>query len=67
MPPQKQAELSGSLNHLSEQIAATQQLLQDLTVEPAASPGSESSSSEPSTPSHTGAAPLDDSRTPPLP
>lgn len=27
-PPQEQAELSGSLNHLSQQLAATRELLQ---------------------------------------
>lgn len=35
MAPQAQAELSGSLNHLSAQIASTRQLLQALR-EPAA-------------------------------
>lgn len=31
-PPQEQAELSGSLNQLSQQLAATRQLLQDIEV-----------------------------------
>lgn len=32
MRPQEQAELSGSLNQLSQQLAATRQLLRDLEL-----------------------------------
>jgi hypothetical protein len=35
-PPQEQAELSGSLNNLSQQIAASQELLQTMDVTPLA-------------------------------
>jgi hypothetical protein len=33
-PPQEQAELSGSLNNLSQQMAASQELLQTMDVTP---------------------------------
>lgn len=38
-PAQEQAELSGSLNNLSQQIAATRQLLQDIQVTSVAAVG----------------------------
>lgn len=34
MPADDQAQLSGSLNHLSEQLAATRQLLQQIERDP---------------------------------
>jgi hypothetical protein len=55
-PPQEQARLSGSLNQLSDQLAATRKLLQEIET-PAARPEGEStpptaagSNDHPSTP-----------------